>query len=298
MNHMTDFQWYRLRYILWVRMVEQMRPSLFAGLGVALLLNSGARAQEPPTSTPAGEQARQNPASPCMEPPPLVRWEDYEGPFAKLVGTFGRKLERKAVHLPRYKPGAMLCSLEPGDKFLLFLQDTIDPVSVLAPSFDAALDHAANRDPSFGQGGLGYAKRFGADFAGQTASRFFGDFLYPAIFSEDPRYYRQGHGRAGSRLLHAMRHTVVAHRDDGTLMFNFTEWLGTASSVALNNLYHPGNQPGVAAAARNGAYSVLQDMGLDVLREFWPEIARKFKMPFRGLRKEPPPGRNGGSGTT
>jgi hypothetical protein len=37
---------------------------------------------------------------------------------------------------------------------------------------------------------------------------------------------------------------------------------------------------GVVAAARNGACSVLQDMGLDVLREFWPEIARKFKMPF------------------
>jgi hypothetical protein len=75
-------------------------------------------------------------------------------------------------------------------------------------------------------------------------------------------------------------------------MFNFTEWLATASSVSLNNLYHPGNQPGVVAAARNGAYSVLQDMGLDVLREFWPEIARKFKMPFRGLRKELRPSRN------
>jgi hypothetical protein len=23
-------------------------------------------------------------------------------------------------------------------------------------------------------------------------------------------------------------------------------------------------------------------MGFDVLREFWPEIARKFKLPFRG----------------
>jgi hypothetical protein len=94
-----------------------------------------------------------------------------------------------------------------------------------------------------------------------------------------------------------MRHTVVAHRDNGKLMFNFTEWLGTASSVALNNLYHPGNQRGVAAAARSGSYSVLQDMGLDVLREFWPEIARKLKMPFRGLRRESP-SRHGSSGTT
>jgi len=61
---------------------------------------------------------------------------------------------------------------------------------------------------------------------------------------------------------------------------------GTASSLALNNLYHPGNQPGVAAAARNGAFVMLQDMGFDILREVWPEVARKFKMPFRGVREE------------
>jgi len=45
-------------------------------------------------------------------------------------------------------------------------------------------------------------------------------------------------------------------------------------------------QPGVAAVARYGAFSVLQDMGFDVLREFWPEVARKLKMPFRGVREE------------
>jgi hypothetical protein len=221
-----------------------MRRFSFPALGMALLLNAGvpARAQEPLPTPLAGEEAQKNPAAPCVEPPALVRWEDYEGPFTKLVGTFGRKVERKAVHPPHYKPGALLCSLQPGAKLLLFMQHTIDPVSVLAAGFNAALDQAANEDPSFGQGGRGYAKRFGANFAGQTASRFFGDFLYPTIFSEDPRYYRLRHDRAGARLLHAMRHTVGAHRDDGRLVFNFTEWLGTASTVALNNLYHPGNQ--------------------------------------------------------
>jgi hypothetical protein len=28
-------------------------------------------------------------------------------------------------------------------------------------------------------------------------------------------------------------------------------------------------------------YSVANDMAWDVLREYWPEIARKFKLPFR-----------------
>lgn len=226
------------------------------------------------------------PMTSCVQPPPLVSWDDYNGPYAKVVGTFGRKLERKAVHPPRYKPGVKLCSLEPGAKFLLFLHDSGDPISVFAAGFNAGLDQASNRDPSFGQGGSGYGRRFAANFAGQTASRFFGDFLYPTVFFEDPRYYRMAHGSKKARLLHAMSHVVVARRDNGDLMFNYTEWLATGSSVALNNLYHPGNQRGVGPAARNGALVILQDMGFDVLREFWPEIARKFKMPFRGVRED------------
>jgi len=243
-----------------------------------------AQAEQP--ASPIGEEASAKAATACVQQPPLVGWEDYDGPLAKVVGSFARKLERKAVHPPHYKPGAVVCSLEPGAKFLLFLHDSADPISVFSAGFNAGLDQASNKDPSFGQGGLGYTKRFGADFTGQTVSRFFGDFLYPTVFSEDPRYYRMAHGSTRARLLHAMSHTIVAHRDNGKLMFNYTEWLATGSSVALNNLYHPGNQPGVAAAARNGAFNVLQDMGFDVLREFWPQVARKLNLPFRGVREE------------
>src|SRR5262249_42903976 len=98
----------------------------------------------------------------------------------------------------------------------------------------------------------------------------------------DPRYYRQAHGSRGSRFLHAVRHAFVAHRETGTLMFNFSEWFGTASAVALSNLYHPGNERGFAPAAQRVGFAVLQDMGYDVLREFWPEVARKCRLPFRG----------------
>jgi len=29
-------------------------------------------------------------------------------------------------------------------------------------------------------------------------------------------------------------------------------------------------------------YNILQDMGFDVLREFWPEVSLRFELPFRG----------------
>jgi len=216
----------------------------------------------------------------------MVRIEDYNGPFQKLVGTFAGPLERKSVSSPRYKPGAKLCTLTPKGKFILFVKDSYDPVNFLASGFNAGLDQAEDSDPSYGQGAEGYGRRFGAEFVGEASSRFFKEFAYPSIFSEDPRYYRLAHGPAGRRLLHAVEHAVVAHRDDGKRMFNFSEWLGTTSAVVLSNTYHPDNERGFSPAAQRVTYSILQDVGFDVLREFWPEISRKLKLPFRG---ESPP---------
>ena len=50
----------------------------------------------------------------------------------------------------------------------------------------------------------------------------------------------------------------------------------------LSDVYHPDNRPGVGPAAKAAAYGMMQDVGWDVLREFWPDIAKKFKLPFRG----------------
>jgi hypothetical protein len=238
-----------------------------------------ARGQGP--ELPVDEQLRQSGPTQCLEPPPLVRWEDYEGPFKKVVGTFARKLEQKSAHSPHYKPGAVLCSLEAKDKFILFVRDTVEPVSFLSAGFNAGLDQAEDRDPTFGQGAAGYGKRLGTNFAGEATWRFFTDFAYPSVFAEDPRYYRLSHGTRKQRLLHAMEHTFIAHRDNGKRMFNYSEWLGTASSSALSNVYHAGDDHGFSPFARQVGFAVLQDMGFDVLREFWPEVARKFRMPFR-----------------
>jgi len=112
-------------------------------------------------------------------------------------------------------------------------------VTFLGAGFEAGMDQAENSDPSYGQGAQGYGRRFGAELGGQVSSRFFKDFAYPAIFSEDPRYHRLGHGPPAGRLLHAVEHVVVAQGNDTKRMFNFSEWLGTASTVALNNTYHP-----------------------------------------------------------
>jgi hypothetical protein len=258
---------------------------------IALTWSGVIRAQESivaPRQTPGidfpQEEVHVNLTARCFEPPPIVRWQDYQGKFKKSVGVFARKLERKSVPRPHYKAGAVLCTLVVKDKFILFLRNTFDPASSLSTGFNAGLDQAQNRDPSFGQGAAGYGKRFGANFADLASGSFFGDFVYPTIFAEDPRYYRLARGGGRRRLLHALGHVFVANREDGTHMVNASQWLASASVVALSNTYHPDNHRGVAPAAQRVAYVAVQNMGFDVLREFWPEIARKFKLPFRGQR--------------
>src|SRR5947209_18796243 len=110
------------------------------------------------------EESVVNAAAPCVQPAPMVRLEDYDGPLKKIVGTFARPLERKTAQPKHYKSGAKLCTLKLKDKFLLFVQDSFDPVTFLSARFDAGLDQAQDIAPTYGQGAEGYGKRLAAEF--------------------------------------------------------------------------------------------------------------------------------------
>lgn len=218
--------------------------------------------------------------SPCIQPAPLFSAADYRGPLNKLVVYFSRKPEIKTIH-PHLRPGLTVCALDASDKFRLFVQDSIEPVTFVGAAFDSGLAQAEDDDPSFGQGTAGYAKRYGAALADSVSGDFFHTYLFPVMFRQDPRYYRRLEGNASARLGHALSHVFVAEGDSGQKMFNFSEWLGTTSSVVLSNTYHPGNSRGIRPASRRVGLSIAWDMGFDVLREFWPEIVHKLKLPFR-----------------
>ena len=170
--------------------------SSFFHIALIVLLCGPVLAQQ--SNTPQQEQARRAKGNTCLEPPPMVRWQDYDGPFAKLVGIVGGKIDRTSIHVPHYKPGTMLCSLGAKDKFVLFVQDSIAPFTLLSDAFNAGVDQAENFPRSFGGGMKGYGRRVGADAASDTSTRFFSEFLFPTIFSEDPRYYRLGRGAEGT----------------------------------------------------------------------------------------------------
>jgi hypothetical protein len=218
---------------------------------------------------------------PCARPAEMFDIEEYDGPFNKLVASFSHKLEIKTVASRRSHQHLAPCALAASEKFHLFVRNSFEPINFVGAAWDAGWAQRDRDDPQFHEGASGYSRRYVTEFADSVQGDLFNTFLYPAVFRQDPRYYRLGHGSTPHRLLHAMRHVFVAHSDSGNLMFNYSEWLGTASSKALSNLYHPGNERGFGPMAQRAGFSITTDVGFDVLREFWPEIAHRFHLPFK-----------------
>jgi hypothetical protein len=225
---------------------------------------------------------------PCVQPARTFSASDYNGPLQKAAAYFSRKVEIKTIHAPNHKAGKTLCGLDASEKFGLFRANTFEPVSFIGAGVNASIAQAENNDRAFGQGMAGYGKRYAAAFTDSASSDFFHTFFFPVLFRQDPRYYRRLEGSTRQRFGHAVSHVFVARADSGKKMFNFSEWLGTVSSTALANTYHPGNRRGVAPVAVGVGTSIASDMGFDVLREFWPEIVHKLKLPFRERGRSAP----------
>lgn len=217
------------------------------------------------------------PCAPFIEPFDV---DDYNGPLNRIIARFSERIDNATPHLGG-SSAQRPCAMSTGDKFRLFVNNNVDPIAYVGAAWDAGWEQLDADDPTYHQGAIGYAKRYSAGVADNIQSDFFGIFLYPSIFHQDPRYFRLGEGPFKNRLGHALAHRFVTRSDSGTAMPNYSEWIGTASSKALSNLYHPGNARGFGPTATRVGVSIGNGMAWDVLREFWPEIAHKFRLPFR-----------------
>ena len=152
-------------------------------------------------------------------------------------------------------------------------KDSFDyPLVALAGAL-AGLGQATNQDPSFGQGLKGFGHRLSTNYADQAMGNMFTEGFFPVLLHEDPRYFRRGTGSMISRVGYALTRVLVTHKDSGGRRFNYSEWLGNASAVAISNAYYPEN-----LTLRDNGTKLLMQVGTDavsqVLKEFWPDIKR------------------------
>ena len=161
--------------------------------------------------------------------------------------------------LPNYRTVNNNGNVPPIDakhKLIIASKDSFDyPLVLLAAAF-AGISQLDGSDKSYHQGVEGYAKRLAANYADQAIGNMMTEGFFPMMLREDPRYYRIGPqgGHVGHRTWYAFSRVFVTRTDSGTKRFNFSEWGGNATGVAISNFYHP-DQRQYGMSGRHNAQS-------------------------------------------
>jgi hypothetical protein len=163
-------------------------------------------------------------------------------------------------------------------KFTIASKDSFDYPVYMASALFAGLYQLENENPSFGQGVEGYAKRFASSYGDQAIGNLMTEALFPSLLHEDPRYFRIGAagGSKWHRVGYALTRVMVVRTDKGKWDFNYSEWLGNGTAVAISNLYYPGDTRNVADNVEKLGVQVATDAFSQVLKEFWPDLKNKL----------------------
>ena len=180
--------------------------------------------------------------------------------------------------IPNYRTFPSLSNYKPltsGEKFKLASEDSLDRGTFALGAAFGGLGQLTNANKSFGQGAAGFGRYFGSSYGDLLIGNYMSEAVYPSILHQDPRYFRHGTGSGRSRFAYAISRVIWTQRDSGGTQFNYSEWLGNSTAVAISNAYYPDQR-----SAGNAISKLVMQVGVDaagnVLKEFWPDLLHKF----------------------
>src|SRR5438105_11232953 len=162
------------------------------------------------------------------------------------------------------------------EKFEIFRRTTYSPYTFLNAAFGAGLAEATGDGRGYGGGPEGYGKRYGAALADSESGIFFGRFLFPVFYKQDPRYFRMDKGSVIRRVFYAASRVAITRNDDGENAPNFSNISGTLASATLSNAYYPREKRGVTRTFVRTGNGLISAAETNLFKEFWPDISRKF----------------------
>jgi hypothetical protein len=181
--------------------------------------------------------------------------------------------------IPNYRTSPSLTDYKPltvREKFTVAAQDSWDRGTLALAAVFGAENQLTNSNRAFGQGAAGYGRYLGAAYGDFVIGNYMTEAVFPSLLHQDPRYFRRGTGNAWSRVGYAVGQTFWTHNDSGHRQFNYSEWLGNSASVAISNAYYADNRSAKDNVSQLGV-QIGVDAAANILKEFYPDILRKFK---------------------
>jgi hypothetical protein len=221
----------------------------------------------------------------------------------KVAGTSNDRLFYTLPNFLTLQNADKAPPLSAKEKFKVVALGTFDPVQYPWWGLLSAISQAENSEPAFGQGWVGYAKRYGAQAADSTIENFMTGAVFPSILHQDPRFYQSGKGGFERRTWYAATRILVTRSDSGNKQFNFSEVFGAAIAAGISTYsYHPHSTfvrtptnphmfVGSDRTLSNTASVFGTQVGIDavtlVVKEFWPDVHRKLSHKEKIAASEP-----------
>ncbi|MCC6365146.1 MAG: hypothetical protein IT165_16655 [Bryobacterales bacterium] len=159
----------------------------------------------------------------------------------------------------------------------VLLKQMFGPQAVLEVLPGLAFDESRGFPGAWGRGPSGLAKRFGNQY-GQFVIGEFIEFGVSSIHNEDPRYFRLGDGTAWQRTRHVFKNTFFAYHADGSpgMTLAAGRILGVYGAWGVATRWNPPAQQTVSQFLLYGTVGMLTKTGGNAMREFWPDVKRRF----------------------
>ena len=178
--------------------------------------------------------------------------------------------------------------LTAADKWKMYTRDTFGPRSLLTPTIGAAIRLGNSPDqypdswqPSWG----GFGRQYGNGLAIQGAQNT-AYYAAAGLLHEDPRYAPSISTNVAARVGHALMFTFVDRGDSGKARPAFANFAGSLAAGFVGNAYMPEGFNDVTHAGQRSLTRFGLYGGVNLLREFTPELVklgRKFHVRGGGM---------------
>jgi hypothetical protein len=166
--------------------------------------------------------------------------------------------------------------LSTGEKFELFVDNSISVHTITWAMLGSAVGQAENSPTGYEQGWDAYAKRFGSSMGRQASSEFFGTFILASALHEDPRFYPNLNPTFFGAAKHSIQRIFVTRNDDGRDVANISGLAGPLMAEGLANVYWPDRNRTVGDTFFRFGLDLATRAGGNMLREYWPVFYGKI----------------------
>jgi hypothetical protein len=160
-------------------------------------------------------------------------------------------------------------SLTFGERSRIYAHSIFRPYSLVGPALGAGIGQWENAPPQWGEGGEGYARRFGSGVGRHLIAETI-RFAAAAADGEDPRYHRSDETGVWARARHAIVETFTSQTGNGTRIPAFSRFAGAYGAAFVSNLWYPDPRATTGWALRRGSTALGASIGFHLFEEFVP----------------------------